>query len=145
MHTEEVTCASELLDLTTSIVAAYLSNNTIAAADIPALITTVHASLGSVGEPVAVKPEPLVPAVPIRQSVKHDHIVCLEDGKHLKMLKRHLRTAYDMSPDQYRAKWNLPRDYPMVAPAYSEKRSQLALSYGLGKSNKIPGRQRRVA
>lgn len=145
MNTEEVSCASDLLELTTSIVTAYLSNNPVPASDLPALIASVHSSLGSVGKPVEVKAVRAEPAVPIRNSVREDYIVCLEDGKRLKMLKRHLKSAYGMTPEQYRERWNLPSDYPMTAPSYAEKRSVLAKSYGLGKSNTKGRRPRAVA
>lgn len=126
----------EMLLLTGQITAAYLRGNTLPVADIPGLVGTVHASLGQLLEP-APQPQrqegPLRPAVPIRRSVTAEYIVCLEDGKKLKMLKRYLRTTHGLTPDQYRARWNLPADYPMVAPAYAERRSQLALSSGLGR------------
>lgn len=120
------------MDLTVEIVSAFAGNNTISASDLPRIISQVHAALVDLGkpaEPVEVRPEP---AVSIRASVKHDHIVCLEDGKKLKMLKRHLATHYNLTPDQYRARWGLPNDYPMVAPAYAERRRDLAKQIGLG-------------
>ena len=121
-----------LLTLTADIVAAHVSNNSVAVSDLPGLISSVHSALdkASAGEP---EPEELEPAVPIKNSVKRDYIICLEDGKKLKMLKRHLNTAYDMTPEDYRAKWGLPADYPMVAPAYAEQRRQLAKDIGLGR------------
>ena len=112
--------------------AAHVAHKAVATADLPALIQQVYASLNGLGEQV---PEPvveLVPAVSIRKSVTPDYIVCLEDGKKLKMLKRHLRTSYNMSPDEYRAKWGLPSDYPMVAPNYAAKRKELAHKIDLG-------------
>jgi predicted transcriptional regulator len=118
--------------LTVEIVAAHVAHNKLDGADLPQLIETVHkalAGLGKVAEEVA-KPEP---AVPIRKSVFPDYVICLEDGKKLKMLKRHLKTAYNMTPDQYRAKWGLSRDYPMVASTYAEHRSSLARKIGLGR------------
>ncbi len=118
----------ELLEHTTRIVAAHISNNAIAAADLPRLIATVHETLATLG-PEA-KP---TPAVPIKQSVKPEYIVCLDDGKKLKMLKRHLKTAYNMTPDDYRKRWGLPSDYPMVAPNYAKQRSALAKKIGLGR------------
>lgn len=122
-----------LLDLTTKIVSAYVGNNSIASAHIPELIKSVHLALGEV-ENQDSAPAPLPkPAVPVKKSVQPDHIVCLEDGKQLKMLKRYLRTTYGMSPDEYRAKWGLPPDYPMVAPNYAEQRSNFAKKIGLGK------------
>ncbi|WP_340316429.1 Ros/MucR family transcriptional regulator [Rhizorhabdus argentea] len=125
-----------LLELTAEIVAAHLSSNTVAANDVPTLIKSVHGALSGLGAPV---PEPEVkqePAVSIRASIKPDYIVCLEDGKKLKMLKRHLMTHYQMTPGEYRAKWNLPADYPMVAPNYANQRKELALKIGLGQKRK---------
>lgn len=124
--------SNELLSLTTEIVAAHVSNNTVAIADLPALIDQVYRTLSNVGtEPVSQVEKPQ-PAVPIKKSVTPDYIVCLEDGKKLKMLKRHLKTAYDMSPEEYRDRWGLPADYPMVAPNYAKQRSRLAKQIGLG-------------
>jgi predicted transcriptional regulator len=121
-----------LLTLTADIVAAHVSNNSVAVNDLPNLIQNVHSALNSIsGKPAAVEPKP-EPKVPIRSSVKPDFIVCLEDGKRLKMLKRHLMTHYNMTPDQYRQKWGLAADYPMVAPNYAEQRRTLAKSNGLG-------------
>ena len=122
----------DVLQLTAKIVAAHIGNNPVAADALPALIQSVFRTLATAGE-VEVKPEAQVPAVPIKKSVFPDFIICLEDGKRLKMLKRHLKTSYDMTPDQYRAKWGLPRDYPMVAPTYASHRSTLAISIGLGR------------
>ncbi len=122
---------AELLEHTTRIVAAHVANNPIAAAELPSVIATVHQALATLGpEEPAPRPEP---AVPIKQSVKPEYIVCLDDGKKLKMLKRHLRTAYNMTPDDYRKRWGLPRDYPMVAPNYAKQRSALAKKIGLGR------------
>jgi len=121
-----------LVTLTADIVAAHVSNNSVAVSDLPILIANVHGALAGLGTSA---PEPEVkqePAVSIRASVKPDYIVCLEDGKKLKMLKRHLMTHYQMTPEQYRAKWNLPADYPMVAPNYAEQRRSLAKKIGLG-------------
>ncbi len=121
----------ELLELTTKIVGAHVANNPIAVTDVPGLIATVHQALATLGpEEPAPRPEP---AVPIKQSVKPEYIVCLEDGKKLKMLKRHLNTAYNMTPDDYRKRWGLPRDYPMTAPNYAKQRSELAKNIGLGR------------
>ncbi|CAK0743608.1 hypothetical protein CCP1ISM_170009 [Azospirillaceae bacterium] len=116
------------------IVAAYVSKNVIAVADLPALIRTVFAALAAAAAPPA-EPEAAAPtpAVPVRKSVSADYIVCLEDGKKMKMLRRYLMSAYGLTPDQYRAKWNLPADYPMVAPNYAKTRSALAKSTGLGR------------
>ena len=122
----------ELLELTTEIVAAHLSNNTVALGDIPDLIQQVFRTLSTVGEDGAAPAERPQPAVPVRKSVNPDYIVCLEDGKKLKMLKRHLKTAYNMSPEEYRERWGLPADYPMVAPNYAVQRSDLAKKIGLG-------------
>ena len=121
-----------LLALTTEIVSAYLSNNTMPTGEIPGLIDQVYRTLSGVnaeGASMADRPQP---AVPIKRSVTPDYIICLEDGKKLKMLKRHLKTAYNMSPEEYRERWGLPADYPMVAPNYAKQRSRLAKDIGLG-------------
>ncbi len=124
----------ELLRLGADIVAAYVSRNTVSADAIPDIIRTVHGALQSLGHAEApVVEERAKPAVPISRSVQHDFIVCLEDGKKLKMLKRYLRSRYDMSPDDYRRRWGLPADYPMVAPAYAARRSDFAKKIGLGR------------
>jgi predicted transcriptional regulator len=124
----------ELLRMTADVVAAYVSNNTLPTAQLAEVINAVYGSLkaleGHVAEP---QPEPLKPAVPIRKSITAEYLVCLEDGKKLKMLKRHLRSTYNMTPDEYRAKWGLPPDYPMVAPKYAEQRSEFAKKIGLGR------------
>ncbi len=139
----ENTQETELLELTTKIVAAHVANNAITATDIPGLIATVHETLATLGtEKAAAKPEP---AVPIKQSVKPDYIICLEDGKRLKMLKRHLTTAYSMTPDDYRKRWGLPPDYPMVAPNYAATRSALAKKIGLGRKPGTKKKARRKA
>lgn len=122
-----------LITLTADIVAAHVSNNSVAVNDLPTLIANVHGALATLSEPAVaeeVKPEP---AVSVRASIKPDYIVCLEDGKKLKMLKRHLMTHYQMTPADYRAKWNLPSDYPMVAPNYAAQRKALAHKIGLGR------------
>jgi predicted transcriptional regulator len=125
--------------MTAEIVAAFLAANTIQAMQLPELIRSVFTALKSLDVQGHQAPaEPLKPAVPIRKSVTRDYIVCLEDGKKLKMLKRHLRTTYDMSPDEYRAKWGLAADYPMVAPAYAERRSEFAKKIGLGRKAAEP-------
>jgi predicted transcriptional regulator len=121
-----------LITLTADIVAAHVSNNSVAVSDLPVLIQNVHGALTGLGRAVAEPEVKQEPAVSIRSSVKPDFIVCLEDGKKLKMLKRHLMTHYQMTPEQYRAKWNLPADYPMVAPNYAEQRRTLAKKIGLG-------------
>jgi predicted transcriptional regulator len=133
---------NELLSLTTEIVASHLSNNTVAVSDIPQLIKLVYGTLSTQGaEEEPEKPEKLVPAVPIRKSVTPDFIICLEDGKPLKMLKRHLKTRYNLTPEEYRRRWGLPEDYPMVAPAYAEQRSSLAKKIGLGTKPRARGRR----
>jgi predicted transcriptional regulator len=121
------------LSLVTEIVSAFVSNNSVSNKEIPDLITSVHQTLMKVTGQV---PETLKPVVPIKRSVTPDYIVCLEDGKKLKMLKRHLRTSYNLSPEEYRKKWGLLDDYPMVAPKYAAKRSELAKKIGLGKSRR---------
>src|SRR5438045_8590476 len=129
----------ELLRMTADVVAAYVSNNTLAAAQLADVIHAVYNSLRGLDGQVAEAPsEPLKPAVPIRKSITPDYLICLEDGKKLKMLKRHLRSTYSMTPDEYRAKWSLPADYPMVAPKYAEQRSGFAKKIGLGRGT---GRQ----
>jgi predicted transcriptional regulator len=121
-----------LLTLTADIVAAHVSNNSVAVNDLPQLIANVHGALATLGSGGAAPEVRAEPKVPIRSSIKPDYIVCLEDGKRLKMLKRHLMTHYQMTPDQYRQKWGLNSDYPMVAPNYAEQRRTLAKSIGLG-------------
>ncbi|MBA15433.1 MAG: transcriptional regulator [Sphingomonas sp.] len=121
-----------LVTLTADIVAAHVSNNSVAVSDLPLLIQNVHGALSGLSTEAAEPEVKQEPAVSIRASVKPDYIVCLEDGKKLKMLKRHLMTHYQMTPEQYRAKWNLPADYPMVAPNYAEQRRTLAKKIGLG-------------
>lgn len=125
--------AADVIELTVEIVSAYVSNNALSAADLPSLIAQVHAALGGLGNPVPAAEEPAAPAVPVKRSVHSDHIVCLEDGKHFKSLKRHLQTHHDMTPEQYRTKWSLPSSYPMVAPDYAAQRSELAKNFGLGR------------
>ncbi|OYX37235.1 MucR family transcriptional regulator [Sphingomonas sp. 32-62-10] len=128
-HTE---VQETLITLTADIVAAHVSNNSVAVSDLPVLIANVHTALAGLGGPVIEPEVKQEPAVSIRASIKPDFIVCLEDGKKLKMLKRHLITHYQMTPEQYRAKWDLPADYPMVAPNYAEQRRTLAKKIGLG-------------
>ena len=131
----------ELLEMTADIVSAYVGNNTVAAETLPSLIANIHAALSGVSNgPVEVEPEPKEPAVPIRKSIAPDFLICLEDGRKFKSLKRHLRTKYDMSPEEYRTKWGLPKDYPMVAPNYAKARSELAKSMGLGQGGRKPAR-----
>lgn len=129
-----------LITLTADIVAAHVSNNSVAVSDLPVLIANVHGALAGLGTPVAVPEVKQEPAVSIRSSIKPDYIVCLEDGKKLKMLKRHLMTHYQMTPEQYRAKWNLPADYPMVAPSYAEQRRTLAKKSASAPSVARPGK-----
>jgi len=121
-----------LITLTADIVAAHVSNNSVAVSDLPVLIANVHGALSGLGGAPVVPEVKQEPAVSIRSSIKPDYIVCLEDGKKLKMLKRHLMTHYQMTPEQYRTKWNLPAEYPMVAPNYAEQRRTLAKKIGLG-------------
>lgn len=134
---EDKTAHSELLALTTEIVASHVSNNSVPVADLPHLIQQVFATLSDIGQP-KVEPSPSrpQPAVPVKKSITPDYLICLEDGKKLKMLKRHLKTAYDMTPEEYRARWELPPDYPMVAPKYAEQRRDLAKKIGLGTSRR---------
>ena len=123
----------ELLELTSDIVAAHVSNNPVPLGELQGLIQTVYTTLSALNQPAQEPQAEQKPAVNPKKSVTDDYIICLEDGKKLKMLKRHLKTAYDMSPEQYRAKWGLPHDYPMVAPNYAKKRQQLAKKIGLGR------------
>ncbi len=123
---------SEVLNLASSIVAAHVSNNSVAVSDLPQLIRDVYQALSSVQDGGDREAERLTPAVPIKRSITPDHIICLEDGKKLKMLKRHLKTAYNMTPEEYRERWGLASDYPMVAPNYAKQRSKLAKQIGLG-------------
>jgi predicted transcriptional regulator len=129
------------IELAAEIVSAYVSNNSVPVGDLPSLISDVHAALVRVGAGIVVAPtEPPKPAVAVKKSVTNDHIICLEDGKKFKSLKRHLRTQYGLSPEEYREKWGLPSDYPMVAPNYAKARSNLAKQMGLGQQ-----RRRRAA
>jgi predicted transcriptional regulator len=131
----------EILSFTATIVAAHVSKNTVPVAELPNLIKSVHASLFDLEKPVAAPAERPPPAVPIKKSVTPDHLVCLEDGKKLKMLKRHLKTAYNLTPEQYRERWGLGPEYPMVAPNYAKQRSRLAKEIGLGTRARKGGRQ----
>jgi predicted transcriptional regulator len=133
-HSDKASC----IQLTANIVSAYVSNNTISSGEIPALISQAYSALMRVtaGAAVAGPAEPLKPSIPIKRSITPAYLVCLEDGKKFKSLKRHLRTQYQMTPDEYRAKWNLPADYPMVAPNYAAARSQLAKQMGLGQQRR---------
>jgi predicted transcriptional regulator len=139
MDTPQNDMNETLITLTSDIVAAHVSNNSVSGDELSSLITSVYGALAGLGQPVPVVEKMPEPAVSIRSSVKPDHIVCLEDGKKLKMLKRHLMTHYNLTPDQYRQRWNLPADYPMVAPNYAEKRRDLAKKIGLGRK---PGPRR---
>lgn len=131
--TEDELRPAELIELTAQIVSAYVSNNEIVSADLPRLINDTHSALAHASGNLSEKEkEDLKPKVPIKKSVTEDYIVCLEDGKKFKSLKRHLRTHYNLSPDEYRERWNLPHDYPMVAPNYARERSNLAKRMGLG-------------
>ncbi len=141
----KTTAQSDILRMAVDIVSAYVSNNSVSTTQVPEVINTVFNSLSSLhGRGANGTGEPPKPMISIRRSVTPDYIVCLEDGKKLKMLKRHLRAAYGMSPDEYRAKWNLPADYPMVAPNYAQQRSAFAKKIGLGrkKGQKVPRRKR---
>jgi predicted transcriptional regulator len=125
----------ELIAMTTEIVASYVAANSVAAAEVPGLIHSVHRALAAAaGAGPAEEPAPKEPAVPIKKSITPDYLVCLEDGRRFKSLKRHLRSKYDLSPEDYRAKWGLPKDYPMVAPNYARARSELAKQMGLGQT-----------
>ncbi len=135
--TDQTTDATQqnaaLVDLTADIVSAYVSHNVVPAGDLQALIFQVHGALGTLsGQPAEAPKEAQKPAVPPKKSITPDYLICLEDGKRFKSLKRHLKTHYDLTPDQYRDKWGLPADYPMVAPNYAEARSRLAKEMGLG-------------
>jgi len=135
---------SEIIEMTADIVSAYVGNNSVAAADLAALIQSVHGALSGVtNPPEVVEAAPKEPAVPIKRSIQPDHLVCLEDGRKFKSLKRHLRTKYGLSPEDYRAKWGLPKDYPMVAPSYAKARSDLAKQMGLGQGGRQAARKRR--
>lgn len=125
-----------LIELTAEIVAAYVSNNSVAANDLPSVISQVHAALGGTVTPAEEVLEKQKPAVTVRRSIQSDHLVCLEDGQKYKSLKRHLMSNHGLTPEQYRERWELPADYPMVAPAYAEARSRLAKEMGLGQKRK---------
>ena len=135
---------SEVIEMTADIVAAYVGANSVAAGDLPSLIQSVHRALSGVaaGADVA-EAAPKEPAVPVKRSITPDFLVCLEDGRKFKSLKRHLRTKYNMSPEDYRAKWGLPKDYPMVAPSYAKARSDLAKQMGLGQGGRQAAKGKR--
>lgn len=136
MSEEQTIEKGEILALTSEIVSSHVSNNSVPSAEVPELIQTVFVKLNELAADATTQAEELVPAVPIKKSITQDYIVCLEDGKKLKMLKRHLMTAYGMTPEDYRAKWGLKHDYPMVAPSYAAKRQELAKKIGLGRKPK---------
>lgn len=128
---------AEIIEMTTDIVSAYVGNNSVSASDLPALIQSIHKALSGISTGVeTVEVAPKEPAVSVKKSITPDFLVCLEDGRKFKSLKRHLRTKYNMSPEDYRAKWNLPKDYPMVAPNYARARSDLAKQMGLGQGGR---------
>ncbi len=135
-QSSEQLSTSDLLRMTADVVAAYVRNNPLASNDLPEVISLVHASLTDIGRDDGAAAVPLQPAVPIRRSVTPDYIVCLEDGKKLKMLKRHLRTSFNLTPDEYRTKWQLGPDYPLVAPNYAKRRSEFAKQIGLGQKSR---------
>ncbi len=135
---------SDLIEVTAGVVAAYVGGNTIAAADVPGLIRSVHQALANVGTKAETTDVGREPAVSVRRSITPDYLICLEDGRKFKSLKRHLRTKYDLSPEQYRARWDLPKDYPMVAPNYAQARSDLAKQMGLGQGGRKPARRGRA-
>jgi predicted transcriptional regulator len=132
------------LELSAEIVSAFVSNNNLTTADLPALISSVHAALENLGKPVKQEPEKLVPLVPIKKTITPDFLISLEDGKRYKSLRRHL-SGRGLTPEQYREKWGLPRDYPMVSPNYSAQRSELARSVGLGQKRRGEGATKRAA
>lgn len=136
-----------VIGLVADIVSAYVGNNSVPVSELPVLIASTHAAIAGLGKaPAAAPEEKAVPAVSIKKSITPDFLICLEDGKKFKSLKRHLRTSYDLSPEQYRTKWGLPNDYPMVAPAYAEARSNLAKQMGLGQQRKkTTGKTRKAA
>ena len=128
---------AEVIEMTADIVSAYVGNNSVSTADLPALIQSIHRALTGISAGAeVVEPAPKEPAVPLKKSITPDYLICLEDGRKFKSLKRHLRTKYNMSPDEYRAKWNLAKDYPMVAPNYAKARSDLAKQMGLGQGGR---------
>jgi predicted transcriptional regulator len=135
---------SEIIEMTADIVSAYVGNNSVSASDLPSLIQSVHRALSGVSGGVEiVEVAPKDPAVPVKKSITPDHLVCLEDGRKFKSLKRHLRTKYNLSPEDYRAKWGLAKDYPMVAPNYAKARSDLAKQMGLGQGGRQAARKGR--
>jgi predicted transcriptional regulator len=136
---------TDTLDMTADIVSAFVGNNSVPASELPSLIQSVYQALNTISNGEEAKVEaPKEPAVSVKKSISADYIVCLEDGRKFKSLKRHLRTKYGMSPEEYRAKWNLPKDYPMVAPAYAKARSDLAKQMGLGQGGRQVARKGRA-
>ena len=129
---------AEIIEMTADIVSAYVGNNSVSTTELPSLIAAVHRALSGVSttQPEAAPEAPKEPAVPVKKSIAPDFLICLEDGRKFKSLKRHLRTKYNMSPEEYRAKWSLPKDYPMVAPNYAKARSDLAKQMGLGQGGR---------
>jgi predicted transcriptional regulator len=134
--------ADEILKLASNIVAAYVSNNPIPASDVPTMIKTIHGTLGGLADSSTGEATTQKPAIAVKRSITPDYIICLEDGKKLKMLKRYLRSTYGMTPETYRAKWGLPADYPMVAPNYAAQRSEFAKKIGLGRSSSSSRRRK---
>lgn len=142
MSEQQIVDKGELLTLASNIVASYVGNNPVQPDQVTEMLRSVFGTMNTLTDEAAKQAEELVPAVPVKKSVTNDYIVCLEDGKKLKMLKRHLSTAYGLTPDEYRAKWGLPSDYPMVAPNYAKKRQELAKKIGLGRKPKSAAKPR---
>ena len=145
MENEQNQYHSDAVEWAAEIVASYVAHNSVPASELAHLIHNVHSALTSLGQPVVEEVKHQEPAVPLKKSVTPDYIICLEDGKKFKSLKRHLRTKFEMSPDQYRAKWGLPSDYPMVAPSYAAARSNLARAMGLGQKSKANVGRKKVS
>ena len=145
MENEQNQYHSDAVELAAEIVASYVAHNSVPASELAHLIHNVHSALTSLGQPVVEEVKHQEPAVPLKKSVTPDYIICLEDGKKFKSLKRHLRTKFEMSPDQYRAKWGLPSDYPMVAPSYAAARSNLTRAMGLGQKSKANVGRKKVS
>jgi predicted transcriptional regulator len=145
MENEHNQYHSDVVELAAEIVASYVAHNSVPASELAHLIHNVHSALTSLGQPVVEEVKHQEPAVPVKKSITPDYIICLEDGKKFKSLKRHLRTKFEMSPNQYRAKWGLPSDYPMVAPSYAAARSNLARAMGLGQKSKANVGRKKVS
>jgi len=145
MENEHKQYHSDAVELAAEIVASYVAHNSVPASELAHLIHNVHPALTSLGQPVVAEVKHQEPAVSVKKSITPDYIYCLEDGKKFKSLKRHLRTKFDMSPEEYRAKWGLPSDYPMVAPSYAAARSNLALAMGLGQKSKANVGRKKVS